>query len=86
MRAARDEDETSKRIEDARSSLLSSDWTEDPDAVQPGQWLTLAASPEEVRAAYTRLGAKFTVDSTGELRLRLEIPLDNSLHMTVTSS
>lgn len=86
MRAAQDEAEAAKRIEVARHSLLSADWAEDPDAVQPGEYLTLAASPEEVRAAYTRLGAKFTVDAKGELRLRLEMPLDNSLHMTITCS
>jgi hypothetical protein len=62
-------------------------WFEDPDAVQPGQLLTLASSPEQVRAAYARFGARFTVDAEGKLTMRLELPMEGgSLHLTTTWS
>jgi hypothetical protein len=62
-------------------------WYEDPDAVQPGQLLTLASSPEQVRAAYARFGACFTVDAAGELTMRLELPLEGgALHLTTRRS
>jgi hypothetical protein len=81
-----DEAETARRIESARYSLVHSLWHEDPDAVQPGQLLTLGSSPEQVRAAYARFGARFTVDASGELTMRLELPLEGgSLHLTTTS-
>ncbi|MBA2443082.1 MAG: DUF1348 family protein [Rubrobacter sp.] len=75
MRRAEDEAEAAKRIEEARSSLLSEEWYEDPDAVQPDEYLTLGASPEEVRRAYHRLGARFELDEGGGLTLRLELDL-----------
>jgi site-specific DNA recombinase len=85
LRVAEDEAEAARRIESARYSLVHAEWYEDPDAVQPGQLLTLASSPEQVRAAYARFGARFTVDASGELSMRLELPLEGgSLHLTTT--
>jgi hypothetical protein len=85
LRVAEDDAEAARRIESARYSLVHAQWYEDPDAVQPGQLLTLASSPEQVRAAYARFGARFTVDAAGELTMRLELPLEGgSLHLTTT--
>jgi hypothetical protein len=54
LRVVEDEEQAARRIESARYSLVHAQWYEDPDAVQPGQLLTLASSPEQVRAAYAR--------------------------------
>jgi len=71
MRRAEDAAETARRLEAARDSLacassydpVHAEWYEDPDAIQPYEFLTLGASPEEVRAAYRRHAARFEVDS-----------------------
>jgi hypothetical protein len=87
LRVVEDEAEAARRIESARYSLVHAQWYEDPDAVQPGQLLTLASSPEQVRAAYARFGACFTVDAAGELTMRLELPLEGgALHLTTRRS
>jgi hypothetical protein len=87
LRVAEDEAEAARRIESARYSLVHAEWYEDPDAVQPGQLLTLASSPEQIRAAYARFGARFTVDAAGDLSMRLELPLEGgALHLTTTCS
>ncbi len=75
MRRAEDAAATTRRIEAARS-LLSKDWYEDPDAIQPHEFLTLGATPEQIRAAYTRHGVRFEADESGVLTLRLEIELE----------
>jgi hypothetical protein len=78
---------TAQRLWAARSSLAASysplhaEWYEDPDAIQPGEWLTLGAGPEEIRRAYRRYGARFEVDGEGTLTLRLSLGLDGeALH------
>jgi recombinase-like zinc beta ribbon protein/resolvase-like protein/recombinase len=76
-----------QRLWAARGSLAASynpvhaEWYEDPDAIQPGEWLTLGAGPEEIRRAYRRYGARFEVDGEGTLTLRLSLGLDGgALH------
>jgi hypothetical protein len=76
-----------QRMRSARDSLAASynpvhaEWYEDPDAVMPGEVLTHAASPEEIRCAYKRYGARFEVDGEGTLTLRLSLDLDGgALH------
>ncbi len=54
---------------------VHAEWYEDPDAVQPREFLTLGASPEQIRAAYMRYGARFEADENGVLTLRLKIDL-----------
>jgi len=56
--------------------LVSADWFEDPDAVQPGELLGSAASPEEISWAYRRFGASFAVDAEGLLSRRLSLYLE----------
>ena len=75
MRRAEDAAAEMRRLEATRGSLASADWFEDPDAVRPGEWLTLGARPEEVRRAYQRFDARFELDQHGELKLRLEVSL-----------
>jgi hypothetical protein len=78
------EDAATCRLEAARDSLarpswynpVHAEWVEDPDATHPEEWLTLAARPEEVRRAYNRFGARFTVDVEGELTLSLSLDLE----------
>ena len=75
---------TTCRLEAARDSLASAswynpvhaEWVEDPDTTHPGEWLPLAARPEEVRRAYNRFGARFTVDVEVELTLSLSLDLE----------
>jgi hypothetical protein len=76
-----------QRMRAARDSLAASynpvhaEWGEDPDAIMPGEYLTLAARPEEIRCAYRRYGARFEVDGEGTLTLRLSLSLDGgALH------
>jgi site-specific DNA recombinase len=76
-----------QRMRAARDSLAASynpvhaEWFEDPDAVHPEEYLTVAARPEEIRCAYRRYGARFEVDSEGILTLRLSLGLDGgALH------
>ena len=85
LRVVDDEAETARRLETARYSLIHAEWYEDPDAVWPRELLTSGSSPEQVRAAYARFGARFTVDAAGDLTMRLELPLEGgSLHLTTT--
>ena len=73
LRAAEDEAATTRRIEEARESLscaawydpVHAEWYEDPDAVQPHEYLTLAASPAEIHRTFRRYGARFEVDRGG---------------------
>ena len=76
-----------QRLWAARGSLAASyspvhaEWYEDPDAIQPGEWLTVGAGAEEIRRAYRRYGARFEVDGEGTLTLRLSLGLDwEALH------
>ncbi len=39
-------------MQEARACFLSAEWYEDSDAIQPGEWPTLGASPEQLRRAY----------------------------------
>lgn len=57
-------------------SPVHAEWYEDPDAIQPGEVLTHATSPEDVRAAYRRHRARFEVDPEGGLSMRMEVPLE----------
>ena len=75
-----------RRIEAVRYSLVHAEWYEDPDAVQPHEWLTVAASPEEIRRAYRRYGARFEVDREGTLTLRLELALGGEVLHPESSS
>jgi hypothetical protein len=67
---------TARRIKAARSSLLSEDWAEDPDAIGPSDFLTVGASSEQIRAAYMSYGARFEADKDHGLVMRLELDLD----------
>ena len=76
-----------QRLRAARGSLAASyspvhaEWYEDPDAIMPWEVLTHAASPEDIRCAYRRYGARFEVDGEGTLTLRLSLGLDGkALH------
>lgn len=73
--AAEDEAEAARRIAAARDSLLSATWFEEPDSLTPDRWPTAGASPEELRKAYRRYGARFELDAAGTLTLRLELDL-----------
>ena len=73
LRASEDATARARQIEAVRYSLVHAGWFEDPDAVQPGEWLTLAASEEQVHRAYRRLGARFEVDQEGEPTMRLSL-------------
>lgn len=80
LRASEDEAEEARRLAAARDALASyspvhRDWGEDPDAVMPEEFLTLAAGREEIRRAYKRYGAAFTVDPDGRLTLKMELHL-----------
>jgi hypothetical protein len=63
---------------------VHAEWYEDPDAVQPDEFLRLVAGPEEVRRAYVRAGARFSVDRHGTLTLELD-PLQTGGTHAVTS-
>ena len=76
-----------QRMRTARDSLAASynpvhgEWYEDPDAIQPGEVLTFAARPEEIRRTYRCYGARFEVDGEGTLTLQLSLGLDGgALH------
>lgn len=80
LRASEDRAAEAERLRAARDSLAAHDpvhgaWAEDPDAVMPWEYLTQGATTEEIRNAYRRLGARFEVDSEGDLTLRLELDL-----------
>ena|SRR5215212_1198463 len=57
---------------------------EDPHAIHPSQYLSLAASPEGTRRAYMRTGARFAVDVDGTLTLQLD-PLQTDRTHEATS-
>jgi hypothetical protein len=65
--------------------LVHAEWYEDPDAVHPDEVLTFATSPEGIRRAYRRYGARFEVDGVGELTLKLDFALDGGV-LSLTSS
>jgi hypothetical protein len=73
MRAARDSLSGSLA---ASYTPIHAEWYEDPDAIMPSEYLTLGASPEEIRRAYRRYGARFEVSGEGTLTLRLSLTLD----------
>ena len=56
-------------------SPVHAEWYEDPEAIQPGDVLTHASSPDQIRAAYRRYGVRFEVDAEGTLTMRMELPL-----------
>ena len=56
-------------------ALVHGEWFEGPDAVQPHEYLSAAASHEEIRQAYNRFGARFTVDEEGVLGMTLSLDL-----------
>ena len=55
---------------------VHAEWYEDPEAIPPREYLTLAASAEEIQKAYRKFGARFEVSAEGELTLRLKIGPD----------
>jgi DNA invertase Pin-like site-specific DNA recombinase len=85
LAAAEARTSAAQRMREARNSLAASynpvhaEWYEDPDAVQPWEMLTHAASPEDRRRAYRRYGARFEVDGEGTLTLRLSLGLDGEV-------
>jgi hypothetical protein len=58
-------------------SPVHAEWYEDPEAIHPGEVLTHASSPEQVRTAYRRYGVRFEVDAEGTLTMRMELPLSD---------
>jgi Recombinase zinc beta ribbon domain len=74
--------QAAERMRAIRGSLAASytglhrEWEEDPDAITPDEVLTHATSPEEVRRAYRKYGARFEVGAAGELMLKLDLALD----------
>ena len=86
LRAAQDASAAADRLRAARSSLLSATWYEEPESLQPYEYLTLAAKPEEIRQAYRKLGARFDVDAEGTLTLHMDLALgESSLHLASSS-
>lgn len=75
LRAAEDATETAQRIEAARYSLVHAEVGEGTDAIQLDEVLTHATSPEDIRKAYKRFGARFEVDAEGTLTMGLELDL-----------
>lgn len=75
LRAAEDATETAQRIEAARYSLVHAEVDEGPDAIQLDEVLTHATSPEDIRKAYKRFGARFEVYAEGTLTMELELDL-----------
>jgi hypothetical protein len=81
-----------QRMRAACDSLAASyhpvhaDWPEDPDAIHPGEYLTMVARPEEIRRVYRRYGARFEVDKYGVLTLRLTLTTSGQpLHLESSS-
>lgn len=72
-RVAEEAAAATRRIQAARYALVHGEWFEDPGAIQPGEYLSAAASQEEIRRAYNRFGARFVVDADGELTLNLDL-------------
>jgi hypothetical protein len=90
LRAVEDAAAVTRQIQAARDALVHEEWYEDPDAVQPHEYLSAAASQEEIRQAYRRFGARFEVGADGVLTLRLSLALDRgalqALHLTSSPS
>jgi hypothetical protein len=76
LRAAENATEAARRLEAAREYLVTAGWFDDPDAIQPHEFLTLGATPEEIRRAYNRLCARFTVNEEGVLGMTLSLDLE----------
>ena len=78
LRRAEDAAEREREREAVHGALVAlydpvhAEWYEDPDAIQPDEFLRLAAGPEYVRRAYVRTGARFSVDRHGTLTLELD--------------
>jgi hypothetical protein len=91
LRRAEDAAERKQEREAVHGALAAlydpvhAEWYEDPDAVQPGQFLSLAAGPEYVRRAYIAAGVRFSVDRHGTLTLEFD-PLQTDGTHTATSS
>jgi len=91
LRASEDRAAEAERLRAFRDSVAAHDpvhakWHEDPGAVMPWEYLTQGATTEEIRNAYRRLGARFEVNSEGDLTLRLELDLGaGALHSTSSS-
>jgi DNA invertase Pin-like site-specific DNA recombinase len=90
LRASEDKVAEAERLRAARDNLVSfydpvhAEWYEDPDALMPDEYLSISATPEEVRQAYRRFGARFELDGGGALTLRLELDLGGALHVDST--
>ena len=93
LRRAEDAADLQREREAVRAALadaasynpVHAEWEEDPCAVQPDQYLSLVATPEEIRRAYIKTGARFSVDKDGGLSLELD-PLQTARTHTVTST
>lgn len=86
LRGAEDAAAELRRIHALRACLLSAEWFEAPEVVQPYEYLSGVASQEEIRRAYRRFGARFEVDGGGALTLRLNLSLDGGpLHFDSSS-
>ena len=85
LHATEDATAGAERMREARACFLSAEWYEDPDAIQPHEWPTLGASPEQLRRAYKRFGARFEVDADGVLTLHLNLALDGGPLLTENS-
>lgn len=91
LRASEDEAAEAGRLRAARDALAAyspvhAEWYEDPDAITPGEYLTLGAGREEIRRAYSRYGARFEVDPNGELTLKMELDLGNDALQFVSTT
>ena len=81
LRDTEDAETVAQRMQATRYALVHGEWYEDPDAVHPSEYLSLAASEEEIRRAYRRFGARFEIGMDQELKLRLNLSLaGESLH------
>jgi hypothetical protein len=72
LRATEDTTSTARPADTGREYLALATWYENPDAVQPGEWLSLAAALEKGHRAYMRFGACFGVEAEGVFSLTLE--------------
>jgi len=92
LRRAQDAAEQEREREAVRRALsgaagydpVHADWAEDPDAVQPYYFLSVAATREEIHRAYIKTGARFAVAVDGTLTLELD-PLQTDRTYTATS-
>src|SRR5215213_10689303 len=92
LRRAQDAAEQEREREAVRRALSSAagydpvhaDWAEDPDAVQPYYFVSVAATRAEIHRAYIKTGARFAVAVDGTLTLELD-PLQTDRTYTATS-